>query len=233
MGLNNIEYMVLNTTEIFANSILSNIAAKIDNATNHQLYTVSDLLRMVLLYHLGGAYFDYDVISIRAIPQQFSNFAPMIRAKEKWWLTSCLLRFYQPQNQLLANILKEVPLVIDTAKRGELDFKLVTRVAERFCHLTNSTLGGKYFQCPREFQFHSLTSKSGFMGQGLWWCRLKQLRQFTENHSNFKNLFTIHFNDFKNVFHNNASYLLGLDDLSYIMRSHCPATYNHIRRISY
>lgn len=108
MGLSNVEYMILNTTEAFEHSILGRIVHKIENPASSQLYTVSDLLRLVLMYHLGGAYFDHDVISLKPIPNQFSNFAPMIRAKEQWWLTSCLLRFSQTQNEFLTNILNEV-----------------------------------------------------------------------------------------------------------------------------
>lgn len=58
------------------------------------------------------------------------------------------------------------------------------------------------------------------------------LFSLSEHHPNFKNLFAIHFNDFKNMFHNNASYLLGLEDLVYVMKSYCPVTYNRIQEMS-
>ena len=61
----------------FANLVNNTPIAKIFQKSSHTKYflnNISDIIRVILLWHFGGTYLDNDVISLKPVPDQASHF---------------------------------------------------------------------------------------------------------------------------------------------------------------
>lgn len=70
----------------FANLVNNTPIAKIFQKSSHTKYflnNISDIIRVILLWHFGGTYLDNDVISLKPVPDEASYFYTFLELKNK------------------------------------------------------------------------------------------------------------------------------------------------------
>eukprot|EP00095_Tigriopus_kingsejongensis_P000372 maker-scaffold319_size207808-snap-gene-1.16 protein:Tk00372 transcript:maker-scaffold319_size207808-snap-gene-1.16-mRNA-1 annotation:"peroxinectin " len=111
----------------------------------------SDIIRMLILYHKGGAYFDLDAIQIRPVPfDKVPNSIPLLSQQTRVIQNSVLL--FQAGNPFLAAALDRIPTCVHLSHWGPCGLRLLEYLLLVKCTLVGAKTSSERFICPPSYQ---------------------------------------------------------------------------------